>query len=258
MVDLYIHPKRTFMKKITLFITLFFQLFNIYAQQIDCNNLQDAAAAAMPVYTLPVVVHVINTGTAIGAPDNPPDSLINAMINLLNNAFRKKGTSFGGADVKIQFKLATKSPACGSTTGITRNNGSSITNYASGGITNNLVGYPLSADEIAVKNLNRWSHTDYINIWIVNKINGNPNIPGGYTYFPEYNVAAIDGLTLNASVVNGTNKTVVHEMGHYFYLYHTFYDGAFETTCPSNNDCTTDGRYSLPWQNHLDAAHLSP
>jgi hypothetical protein len=121
------------MKKITLVMFLLFPLLNLHAQQNDCDNLQNAAApAAMPVYTLPVVVHVINTGTAIGAPDNPSDSLINAMINQLNNAFRKKGSSFGGVDVKIQFKLATKSPSCGSTAGITRNNGSSVTNYASG------------------------------------------------------------------------------------------------------------------------------
>ena len=116
------------MKKINLLLFFLLSLLNLYAQENNCDNLQSAAAAAMPIYTLPVVVHVINTGTAIGAPDNPSDSLINAMINQLNNVFRKKGSSFGGVDVKIQFKLATKSPSCGSTTGITRNNGSSVTN----------------------------------------------------------------------------------------------------------------------------------
>ena len=33
-------------------------------------------------------------------------------------------------------------------------------------------GFAGSADEVAVKNLSRWPNTDYINIWIVNKING--------------------------------------------------------------------------------------
>jgi hypothetical protein len=30
-------------------------------------------------------------------------------------------------------------------------------------------------------------------------------------------------------------------MGHYFSLYHTFYDGAFETTCADNSNCSIDG-----------------
>lgn len=191
------------------------------------------------LYTLPVVVHVIHTGDAIGSPDNPTDAKINAMIKLLNNAYHKKGASFGGADMKIQFKLAVKAPGCTATTGINRIDGSSVPNYVSGGITNN--NYAGSADEISVKNLSRWPNTDYINIWIVNKINGSTTFPGGYAYFPEYNSALTDGLVLQASVVNGTNKTIVHEMGHFFSLYHPFHDGGYETTCANNSNCNVDG-----------------
>ena len=191
------------------------------------------------LYTLPVVVHVINTGTPVGSPDNPDDAAINAMIANLNNAWRKNGALYGGADMKIQFQLAVRSPSCSATTGIVRVDGSSVPNYASGGITN--INHAGSADEVAVKNLSRWPNTDYINIWIVNKINGDPNYPGGYTYFPELNSAATDGLVLNASVVDATNKTIAHEMGHHFYLYHTFADGGNETTCAPNTDCGNQG-----------------
>jgi hypothetical protein len=196
-------------------------------------------ADADSLYTLPVVVHVIHTGSAIGSPDNPSDAAIAAMINNLNNAFRKNGVLFGGVDMRIQFQLALRSPACGVTTGINRINGSSVSNYVSGGITNN--NFAGSAPETAIKKLSRWSNTDYINIWIVNKINGSSTAPGGYAYFPEYNSSITDGLVLQASVVDGTNKTIVHEMGHYFYLYHSFADGAFETTCAANTDCLTQG-----------------
>ncbi len=191
------------------------------------------------VYTLPVVVHVITTGDAIGSPDNPTDANINAMLKLLNNAYNKKGANYGGAIMKIKFQLAVRSPQCTATTGINRVDGSGVPNYVSGGITN--INYAGSADEAIVKNLSRWSNTDYINIWIVNKINGSSTNPGGYTYFPEYNSASTDGLVLNASVVNGTNKTIVHEMGHFFSLYHPFFDGGNETTCADNTDCTQDG-----------------
>lgn len=190
------------------------------------------------LYTLPVVVHVINTGTPIGSADNPDDASIIAMIDNLNNAWRKNGPSFGGPDMKIQFQLAVRSPSCGPTNGINRINGSVVPNYATGGITN--INTPGSADEVSVKNLSRWPNTDYINIWIVNKINGDPNYPGGYTYFPELNSAMTDGLVLNASVVDATNKTIAHEMGHHFYLYHTF-EGYSNQICAANTDCLNQG-----------------
>ena len=202
------------------------------------------------VYILPVVVHVIHTGTAVGAADNPTNAQINALISNLNKSFRKQLSTSGGADMRIQFKLAIRSPNCTSTTGINRVDGSVVANYATGGITN--YNYTGSADEKLVKNLSRWPNTDYINIWIVNKINGNASYPGGYAYFPEYNSAAIDGLVLQASVVNGTNSTIVHEMGHFLNLYHTFYDGAYETTCASNTDCANEGDKVCDTEVHLN------
>ncbi|MEO6454516.1 MAG: M43 family zinc metalloprotease [Ginsengibacter sp.] len=190
------------------------------------------------LYTLPVVVHVIHTGAAPGTGDNPSDARINAMIEGLNNAYRKAGSTFGGIDMKIQFALAKKSPECNTTSGIERINGTSVSNYASGGITNNNTNSSASEDEI--KSLSRWPNTDYINIWVVNKINGGNNV-AGYAYFPEYNSAITDGIVLIAPVVNGTDKTIVHEMGHYFDLYHTFYDDSTETTCAQNDDCAAKG-----------------
>lgn len=192
------------------------------------------------LYTLPVVVHVIHNGEPIGTGNNPSDASIQAMITVLNAAFRKNGAQFGGVDVGIQFQLATRSPFCGSTSGIDRVNGSNVPNYTSGGIA---VGtYPGSADEVTVKALSRWPNTDYINIWIVNKINVNSN-SGGFAFFPEYNSATTDGIVLKANTVDGTNKTIVHEMGHVFNLYHTFHDYDYgpETNCPSSTSCTTTG-----------------
>jgi hypothetical protein len=189
--------------------------------------------------TLPVVVHVIHTGTPIGSPDNPSDANINAMITLMNNAFQKNGAMYGGANIGLAFKLATKSPGCGSTTGINRINGSSVTHYVTGGITTDTVYYPNSAHELHVKALSRWPNTDYINIWVVNMIDGDPNGLEGYAYFPELNSALIDGVVIKASAVNGTNKNIIHELGHYFYLYHSFGDNW--ASCATETNCATQG-----------------
>lgn len=190
------------------------------------------------VYTVPIVVHVIHTGEAIGTIYNPSDASIMAMIGQLNAAFRKNGAQYGGVDIGIQFQLAIRSPSCGSTTGINRVNGSGVPNYTTGGIA---VGtYAGSADEVAVKSLSRWPNTDYVNIWIVNKIQGDANA-GGFAFFPEYNSALTDGIVITAGTVMGSNKTIVHEMGHVFNLYHTFYDDGYETACPSLSNCSTTG-----------------
>jgi hypothetical protein len=114
-------------------------------QMISRNQLEDLDS----LYTLPIVVHVIHTGTAIGSPDNPTDAQIHAMIQSLNDAWRKNGTSFGGVDMKMQFQLAIRSPLCGTTTGINRVNGSSVPNYTSGGI--GVDNFPGSADQVLVK-----------------------------------------------------------------------------------------------------------
>jgi hypothetical protein len=190
------------------------------------------------VYTLPIVVHVIHNGEAIGSPENPSDAQILTMISGLNKAFRKNGPAYGGADIKLQFQLAVRSPGCSAATGINRVNGSGVPNYTSGGIS--IDTYPGSADEVAVKALSRWPNTDYINIWIVNKINGSASA-GGFAYFAEYNSAVNDGIVLQFNCVTDQVETLTHEMGHYFELYHTFYDDGFEINCPRTDSCAFYG-----------------
>jgi len=203
------------------------------------NTLMFNSNVIMPSDTIPVVVHVIHTGTPIGSPDNPPDSLINELLNQMNAAFQLDGPLYGGADIGFAFQLATRSPTCTTSTGINRIDGSGIPLYATGGITGDTNFNPNSAYEVPVKGLSRWPNTDYLNIWIVNTIDNNPFWPGGYAYFPEYNGARIDGIVLRASVVNGTNKTIIHELGHYFSLYHTF--GYAWDECMPDTNCLING-----------------
>ncbi len=195
-------------------------------------------ASPPPLDTLPVVVHVIHTGTPIGAPDNPTDASIHNMIELMNDAFQKDGLFYGGADIDLAFKLALRSPDCTPTNGIIRIDGSEVTNYETGGITTDSNSM-ISAYEIDVKELSRWPNTDYINIWVVNMIDGDPNGIAGYAYYPEYNSALTDGVVIRADAVNSFNKVIIHELGHYFNLDHTF-AYAWES-CDSEPNCLLYG-----------------
>ena len=241
-----------------------------YAQQIQINeahiqsviqnqlNNNGSQLSTTGVLTLPVVVHVIHTGQAVGVGANISAAQIQSGIDMLNDRFRKTpGThgDAGGVDTEIEFCLATRDPNCNATSGIVRVNGSSVTDYAAEGIT---AGQGSGADEIDVKNLSRWPNTDYINIWVVTEIEDNNGGFGiqGYAYFPGAS-SAVDGVVIlhtamgNIGTVNSFNnlgRTLTHEMGHLLNLYHTFEGDNGGTQCPTltngcgsgDGDCISD------------------
>jgi len=68
------------------------------------------------ILTIPVVVHVIHNGQAIGVAPNITDAQVQSQITVLNEDFRKMLATNGyntnpvGADVEIEFKLALQDP----------------------------------------------------------------------------------------------------------------------------------------------------
>ncbi len=197
------------------------------------------------VYTIPIVVHVIHTGEAIGSGTNISDEQVQSAIDALNEDFRKElGTNgFGnGVDVEFEFCLAIRDPQGNATNGINRVNGSSVPNYANEGIG---IGQGSGASESAVKSLSHWPASDYYNIWIVNEIEDNDGGAGiqGFAYFP--NGTLVDGTVIlfnafgtvgNLKSYTSLNRVTTHEIGHAFSLYHTFQGG----TCTESN-CATQG-----------------
>ncbi len=183
-----------------------------------------------PVYTIPVVVHVIHLGEPIGTRTNITDTQIYNAIAGLND--RYANTNGRGVDIEINFCLANLDPNGCPTSGINRVDGSGVTGYTESGIT---WAGDCGADEHAVKDLMKWPTWEYYNIWVVHDICGDI---AGYAYYPaghEY-----DGTVIDIASMNYESRTLAHELGHGLNLQHTF-SGEDDTTCPENVDCLEDG-----------------
>ncbi|MEM9052561.1 MAG: M43 family zinc metalloprotease, partial [Bacteroidota bacterium] len=216
--------------------------------------LYDVRTGSVPksdeIFTIPVVVHVIHTGESVGSGTNITDEQIWSAINGLNEDFRKMAGTNGdgdGADIRVEFCLAQRDPSGNATTGINRISGCSVTDYCSEGIT---AGNGQGANELTVKNLSRWPNQEYYNIWVVNEIENNNGGSGiqGYAYFPT--TSPVDGTVIlynafgtvgNLKSYTNRNRTITHELGHGFALFHTFHgESCSESNCNLQGDRVCD------------------
>ena len=221
----------------------------VIRQRIEARkSMKPGAAKPMAVVYIPVVVHVMHTGGAVGTIYNPTDAQIIGAIDYLNDVY---AGSFPGmsapiegggiVDLEVQFALAQRTPSCGATNGINRVDASSLPNYVANGINaSNSTGCP----ELTLKNFARWNTADYYNIWVVNKIDGADGTSGqfiaGYAYFPGA-PSSLDGTVMLATQMQSGEKTLPHEVGHALGLYHTFQGSNNSSQCPANVDCSIDG-----------------
>jgi len=199
------------------------------------------------VYTIPVVVHVIHLGEAVGVGTNISDAQIQSAIDNLTDAYRNQ-SPYTGVDIEVEFALAQRDPNCNATTGINRVNGSGVNDYTSNGLTTTG-----TDNEVTVKALSKWPNSTYYNIWIVAGIDGNMGGGGvqGFAYFPGAS-SSVDGAvilynsfgydptgTLGYNLKSYTNRnvTTIHELGHGFNLFHTFEGDGSGSTCPTGNQC---------------------
>jgi hypothetical protein len=180
---------------------------------------------------IPVVVHIImnNAGTS-GVIS---DAKVASQIKIMNEDFRAIAGSNGGNgnDAMIQFYLADRDPSGNPTTGITRSQNTTWFQDA-GGYYNTLA----------------WNTNRYVNIYT--------NLAGGALgYVPGLPQGGVVGSNADRVVIlwstfglNGPfgppynkGRTVTHELGHYFGLYHTFQSGcAAVSNCYNNGDRICD------------------
>lgn len=207
------------------------------------------------LYEIPVVFHVIHTGSAIGTNFNPSVAKVQGVVDYLNQAFAATYPGYpaagsGGVNIPIRFVLAKRDPSCAATNGITRTNGvtalggSTGTNYDNNGVA---VMTSTGISDAQLKGIIQWNPANYYNIWVVNKIDGwSGYTPGGgvvgYAQFAG-GPTATDGTVIMEAFNDAGQTTLPHELGHAFNLYHTFQDGCVSTgACATNGDrvCDTD------------------
>lgn len=205
------------------------------------------------VYYIPVVVHVVHNGEAVGSGTNVSFASIQSQIDVLNEDFRRMLGSNGwntnpvGADTKIEFCLAQRRPdgsAFSATEpGVNRINRTTAgftappysTNYIDATIK------PWTYNNMVPTATRGWDPAKYMNIWLC-------NISGGilgYAQFPQSPlggmgctapVASTDGVvflysSIGKSAVTGfaapynEGRTATHEIGHWLGLRHIWGDG---------------------------------
>lgn len=204
------------------------------------------------IITIPVVVHVIYNGQAIGVAPNITDLQVESQITVLNQDFRRMIGTPGfnsnsvGADTEIQFVLAKQDPNGNPTNGIDR-----ISYCQDLWSTTDI--------ETVLKPNTIWDPTQYLNLWSV-QFSDSKLL--GYAQFPDGSGTGLSGLNSGGGVANtdgvvvrynsfgsgsGSNflldspynrgRTMTHEIGHWLGLIHIWGEGS---NCNTNTDFCTD------------------
>lgn len=172
-----------------------------------------------PNFIIPVVFHVVtHNGQGYVSKQDIEDAMltINEDFRRLNSdASQTRNTTNApfapvAIDAKVEFRLAHLDPNGNCTEGIVR------------------VESPLSVDaDDAVKNVSRWDTKKYFNVWSVVNIDGGGGggIIAGYAQFPQWGINNTFGVVIDHRFVNRNDRTLTHEIGHCFGLYHTFQSG---------------------------------
>jgi hypothetical protein len=187
-------------------------------------------------YKIPVVVHVIHKGEAVGTGTNISDAQIVSQITVLNEDFTRQNADktstpldFSGVagNMDIEFVLAKQDPEGMPTNGIVRVKGAKSL-------------WTIN-DNYELKAQSYWPAEDYLNIWVCDISDYL-----GYTQFPESSLAGLENSSTNrltdgvviwyrtfGSSTHGSfnldskyalGRTATHEIGHFFGLRHIWGD----------------------------------
>ncbi|MGQ0737523.1 MAG: M43 family zinc metalloprotease [Bacteroidota bacterium] len=214
---------------------------------------------------IPVVVHVLHRGEAVGTGRNISDAQIISQIDVLNEDFRRLNADAVNTpsvfqpvagDANFEFRLACIDPSGNPTNGITRT-------FA--GVEQFTVVFSPSGpiDEQATKikftaqgGKDAWATDRYLNIWVCNMSSflGYAQFPEDYTVKPNTDGAVVlfNAFGRVGNLLSGYNKgrTCTHEIGHWLNVRHIWGDAV----CGNDfvDDTPTQESYHLdcvvfPW-----------
>lgn len=209
------------------------------------NKMQEPSANRIQtVYTIPVVIHVIHNGSAVGTSYNISDAQVLSQIDVLNEDYRRLNADTAStpsaylpvaADCEINFCLAQRDPNGNATTGIDRINRNSKGWSAPP--------YTMTYIDNTIKPGSIWDPTQYMNIWVVPDYTSSGFQLLGHATFPlnsgltgltgNYGNASNDGVVIyykafgrtgNLDPLYNKGRTATHEIGHWLGLRHIWGD----------------------------------
>jgi hypothetical protein len=204
-------------------------------------------------YQIPVVVHVIHNGEAVGVGSNLSEAQILSQIEVLNNDYKRLNLDAVNTpseflpvagSVDIEFVMAKRTPEGLATNGIVRVQGT----QAAWSIN----------DNYELKSLSYWPAEDYMNIWVT-------TLTASYVGFAQFPVSSLPGLenssnnrltdgvvidftafgTIDAGPFNldpqfNKGRTTTHEVGHFLGLRHVWGDDEDESDRCAGSDYVND------------------
>ncbi|MBT8326245.1 MAG: zinc-dependent metalloprotease [Bacteroidia bacterium] len=229
------------------------QADNMYFESLRQSQARNKWDAKDTLYTINVVFHVMyNIGE-----ENLTDEVIKSQMDILNASYRRTNEDTVltrdifkpvAADVGIQFQLAKVDPNGDSTSGIVRKytpRSSYVTSQRFA---------TLQAEQVktAANGSAAWDTEKYLNIWVCDLSYLGYDLLLGFAYPPtsapnwpstSYVNADRQGVVVHYKTVGEnsfttltSNKTLVHEVGHYLGLRHIWGDAPANDRCNHNYD----------------------
>jgi hypothetical protein len=231
-----------------------------HQEYIELQSSKRGIISDTEFYEIPIVFHVIYNTVS----QNISDALILSQLNELNLDFRKLNPDTSrirpifqllSADVKIQFKLATKDPNGNPTSGINR-----VQTTATTFAINQSGSYNENMKSTANGGQDAWDPSKYLNIWICNMeypnyfglVYGFATPPTGAPNWGQFPSATRDttngttGAVFHYKIVGKNNplapikykegNTATHEIGHYLGMRHIWGDAQFSSLGCSVDD----------------------
>ena len=229
---------------------------------------------AAVTYTLPVVVHVINNGEAVGTGTNLSQAQVLSQLDVLNEDYRNLNADSSSVpsvfkklrgDMQIQFAPATIDPS-----------GKLLAEPGIDRVDRNAKGWTVTAYSQAFCNSTlkpgtSWDPSKYINIWVCN-LNGGLL---GFAQFPNNTAklgglsasggsAATDGVVIlykafgrvgNLDDTYNKGRTLTHELGHWFGLRHIWGDSDCGNDYCADTPTQADSNYGCPSFPHVSCSN---